>query len=504
MKHMRGKGVFGASMLGLLALGLLSGCSRATLNYQLAESLGTLGQYENNEPVETPKMKADREAREESEAKEKEIQTVLDAAAALAGRGDYDSALAKLGEISEADAQNDQVVTAKTMYQSALDAMSPYEGEVAQLDFASLIVDTARAFDGDEMASTYASNNVTVTEFEQILQSLYNNGYVLADIHEFVTETTDEEGKTVLTRSNPSVPSGKTPFVLYLENLNYQAFGATDGFAKALTLDENGEVKAVYVDGGGHESVGDYDVIPIVDAFVEQHPDFSLRGAKGVISLSGYRGIFGYETHDPESYKYAENLELAKQIAEQLKATGWQFASNSYGRDMMTNLTAEALAEDTQKWKDEVGAIVGETDIILCPYGAVPSDGSQQLAGLIEDGFRFILGMWQDEDHMTVNNDYVYLTRRFVDGDTLVGGGSSFTQFFNVNDVIDPVRTGGTSGGSAAGDDGTANDNGTGDNGTTDGGETGDDGAADGNGTGGDGDSNGAGTGNDGEETAGA
>ncbi len=46
MKHMRGKGVFGASMLGLLALGLLSGCSRATLNYQLAESLGTLGQYE--------------------------------------------------------------------------------------------------------------------------------------------------------------------------------------------------------------------------------------------------------------------------------------------------------------------------------------------------------------------------------------------------------------------------------------------------------------------------
>ena len=49
-----------AVLLGLGACLTLSGCARSVLNYQIAESIGTLGQYENNEPVETPKMKAER------------------------------------------------------------------------------------------------------------------------------------------------------------------------------------------------------------------------------------------------------------------------------------------------------------------------------------------------------------------------------------------------------------------------------------------------------------
>ena len=40
---------------------LFTGCSRDVMNMQIAESIGTLGMYENNEPVETPKMKAQRE-----------------------------------------------------------------------------------------------------------------------------------------------------------------------------------------------------------------------------------------------------------------------------------------------------------------------------------------------------------------------------------------------------------------------------------------------------------
>ena len=33
---------------------LATGCSRAQMNYQIAESLGTVGKYSNNEPVESP------------------------------------------------------------------------------------------------------------------------------------------------------------------------------------------------------------------------------------------------------------------------------------------------------------------------------------------------------------------------------------------------------------------------------------------------------------------
>ena len=42
-----------AALLGLGTCLMLSGCTRSVLNYQIAESIGTLGQYENNEPVET-------------------------------------------------------------------------------------------------------------------------------------------------------------------------------------------------------------------------------------------------------------------------------------------------------------------------------------------------------------------------------------------------------------------------------------------------------------------
>lgn len=46
-------------ILCLLTVSLgLTGCTRTQMNEQIAESIGTLGMYENNEPVETPKMKA--------------------------------------------------------------------------------------------------------------------------------------------------------------------------------------------------------------------------------------------------------------------------------------------------------------------------------------------------------------------------------------------------------------------------------------------------------------
>ena len=48
----------------------LGGCTRSQINYQIAEAIGTDGKYENNEPVETPKMAEQRKLLEESESEE--------------------------------------------------------------------------------------------------------------------------------------------------------------------------------------------------------------------------------------------------------------------------------------------------------------------------------------------------------------------------------------------------------------------------------------------------
>ena len=98
-----------AALAGLTgALLLTAGCSRSTLNYQIAESIGTLGQFENNEPVETPQMQVEREQRESEEAREAALQEKLDAAAELAAGYWYEDAAALLSEITGEDAEDER------------------------------------------------------------------------------------------------------------------------------------------------------------------------------------------------------------------------------------------------------------------------------------------------------------------------------------------------------------------------------------------------------------
>ena len=61
----------------------------------------------------------------------------------------------------------------------------------------------------------------------------------------------------------------------------------------------------------GSVSVGDYDLVPLLDAFVEAHPDFSYHGRKGVLAMTGYEGVLGYRTDI--AYKTRENLEPTQQ-----------------------------------------------------------------------------------------------------------------------------------------------------------------------------------------------
>ena len=63
-----------------------------------------------------------------------------------------------------------------------------------------------------------------------------------------------------------------------------------------MVVDEDGKIRNEYVNDDGSVSVGDYDMVPLIDRFVEEHPDFSYRGAKGIVALTGYNGILGYRT----------------------------------------------------------------------------------------------------------------------------------------------------------------------------------------------------------------
>lgn len=105
--------------------------------------------------------------------------------------------------------------------------------------------------------------------------------------------------------------------------MTYPTVLAGAGYGSRMTLGEDGTPTVEYILGDGSISAGDHDVVPIVDTFIEEHPDFSYKGARGVIALKGADGFLGYRTDEEKT--------AAKPLIEALKAEGWELASNGYG-----------------------------------------------------------------------------------------------------------------------------------------------------------------------------
>lgn len=420
------------------AMTLASGCSRSVLNYQIAECIGTLDKYENNEPVETPKMKAERERQESESALSKEKDKALAEAADLALAYRYEDAIALL---QNTDVLKDDEGAAEDVvkYQQQLDAMYEYDGAIGHLSFPNLVVDTERAFDGDDYAYIYQQNMITLEEFNNILNVLYESGYILIDIHSLASES--ESGSDVtMSEKLPAIPQGKKPLILSVENLDYSSVRNGDGVATKLALDEKGEVGALYTDEGGHDLIGAYDVVPVLEQFIDEHPDFSFRGARGIISLSGTSGVFGYQVEEGKSTDYENNKATVKQIAQKLREDGWCFAAAGYSYQYMGDMSYDTLKEDITKWQAVVGSVIGDCDILMYPYGSEVDYSTEKASFLINQGFRYLIGMWSEGDHIEVNSTYLRQTRRAITGYVLENYPNNFSTYFSVSSIKDSAR----------------------------------------------------------------
>ena len=152
--------------------------------------------------------------------------------------------------------------------------------QVTHVFYHTLIKDTSKAFDGDNKSGDYDQVMTTIDEFNQITESMYEKGYVMVSIYDLAK--VDENGN--MTSGEILLPPGKVPFVLSEDDVCYYHYMDGDGFATKLIVDDDGKIRNEYVEDDGSVSVGDYDVVPLIDRFVEEHPDFSYRGAKGIVA----------------------------------------------------------------------------------------------------------------------------------------------------------------------------------------------------------------------------
>ncbi len=300
---------------------------------------------------------------------------------------------------------------------------------------------------------------VTVEEYNKILQSVYDRGYILVNIEDVWSEVTDESG-TRMVRNVLKLPEGKKPLIISFDDVNYYQYMLEQGFTSKLLVGDDGEIWAECTDPYTKETflTQDLDATPILDKFVLEHPDFSLNGAKAVIGLTGYQGILGYRTQtdrdvtDPTELAAFEanrqkEIEAVKPVIERLKETGWTFASHSWAHINLSNKSDARIQDDTQRWLDEVGSLVGPTSVILYPYGGRPdgdNDVTQtgpQFRYLHSKGFRIFVSVGV-ESYSKIKSDIsaVICDRLHPDGTTLRWSRSRYLQFYDAKDIIDLVN----------------------------------------------------------------
>lgn len=386
----------------------------------------------------------------------------------LAAGYDYDAAIAHIQSFTGYESIP-AMTEAISGYEATKATLVKYDpSQVTHIFYHSLVADPSLAFDGDSKEDGYNQVMTTIDEFNKITLEMYNRGYVLVSIHDLGHIEVKEDGTEVMVPGEIWLPEGKKPFVLSQDDLSYYHYMDGDGFATRIVIDTDGTPTCEYQQPDGTIVTGSYDMVPLIDDFVEAHPDASYRGAKGVIALTGYNGILGYRTDTP--YKTGEDLDIyqqawldahpdfnfeqecadAKAVAECMKANGWEFASHSYGHRYYGQISKEDFLADSQKWEERVEPLIGDTDVIIYAFGDDISDwhpyneDNWRFNHLKKLGFDYFCNVDSNQYWVQIGKDFLRQGRRNLDGTrmwiTISGGKDRTSDLFDAASVFDPAR----------------------------------------------------------------
>ena len=399
---------------------------------------------------------------------EPEPDELMRQADALAAGYDYEGAIELLSTSSYYASSSDYQARV-TAYQADAEKLVKWDDmqNITHVFFHTLVVDNARCFDGDYTEAGYNQYMTTISEFNKILESMYERGFVLVSPYDVAYEYVDENGQTKMKYGEIYLPEGKTPFVMSQDDVNYYGYmigdvdpdyerpavphADGDGFAHKIIIGEDGYPTCEYMDADGNILVGSYDLVPLLEDFIQAHPDFSYRGARAILGMTGYEGVFGYRTKpayedDLGTEAYRKECEDAKAVAQCLKDHGWILASHSYGHPSYGNISAEKVAADSDKWENTVQPIIGDCNIILYPNGSdIAGIGkytfdNAKFAALYEDGYRYFYNVDSNYAWQQLGEDYFRGGRRNLDGYRMWYSPKKLADLFDVNEVFDPDR----------------------------------------------------------------
>lgn len=344
--------------------------------------------------------------------------------------------------------------------------------KITHVFFHILCVDPKNSFDESKwgkQAGGYNSLMTTISEFEKMIQEMYDKGFVLVSIRDIAHEETASDGSKKMVKGSIMLPPGKQAFVMSEDDVCYYEYMKGAGFADKMIIGDDGRPTLHYTDADGNESVGDYDIVPILDKFIDEHPDFSYKGHKACLVFTGYNGVLGYrtdESYDPNSEYYDPKLEQGHDIeAERKEAVkvmkallddGYDLGSHSWGHRDLGQIEFERFKKDCDRWNRNVAPLIKEAsgkqpDIIIYPRGADIADwhgypdDNQRFNYLYDLGFRYFCNVDNNQYWVQLGDRYLRQGRRALDGLNMwlqISGQRERLDdlFDDVNAIFDPAR----------------------------------------------------------------
>ena len=382
---------------------------------------------------------------------EQRNQQLLEEAEALATVYDYDGAIEKLDSIGDLTAYP-EIQAKRSEYITTQSQLVEYKdySMIPNLSFHVLIEDMSRALKDTDLGGLYNRNFVTTGEFRKILDQLYNNGYVLVDFNSFTGSSTDLSGNQIFDSVSLWLPAGKKPVMITETMVNYYNYmidgnddkiadANGDGFASRLVV-SNGEIKAEYVSASGETLVGDYDLVPILEAFIKEHPDFSYRGARATLAVSGSEGIFGYRCISDyiatNSQDYVDSeIAGAKEVVQALRDKGYTLACYTYANQAYGQLSVQQISADLTLWKQKITPVIGDVDVLVFAKNSNITDyNGQAFKAIYSADFRYFVAHGS-EPYAEINTSYVRQNRLMVTGENMAW----YSDYFTKGGIFDPA-----------------------------------------------------------------
>lgn len=393
-----------------------------------------------------------------------EAYRLMDEAAVLASNSEYEEAIAILDTFSGNMKDFPVLAERRNEYASILESLVLWEdnSQVLNLSFQQLIADPEKAFIDPTYGTSYNQNFVTIDEFTRILQQLYENGYVLISMDDIVYVEDLGSGEVHFSNKPLYLPAGKKPLMITQTQVNYYLYmtdGDKDGFpdkdgagfANRLLIDENGNLACEMIHADGSVSTGAYDLVPILESFIATHPDFSYRGARATLAVTGYDGLFGYRTGSAADDYYGtvycqEQVEQVLQLIDKLKQSGYNLACYTYENIAYGDSDADTIRADMDRWNQEVLPILGSVDTFVFAKNSDISNSGTMYSGdkfqaLMNLGFRYYLGFCETGTPWQVLTDgYMRQGRLMVTGANIANNPQWFNGIFDAATILDSTR----------------------------------------------------------------